>query len=335
MTAFDDETVLVTGVTGFIGSHVAERLLALGARVRGLARSAAKGAWLAERGVEVVTGDLTDADSLRRAARGCSLIFSIAGWVGRPDSYQAARRVNIDGMRALIEAAIDAGARRLVHTSSIAAYGPVDDGVIDETWPLRATDVYGATKAHGETVAFGYADRIEVCVLRPAQVYGPRGGMWTKGFFNAVKRGAPILVGDGQGTFHPCYIENLVDAYLLAARRAEAVGEAFTIVDGVTTWREFVSYYSRMAGRPARSIPAWPVRLAAQLVALPSRLARRPPRGNSDSLKFLLGRSRYSNEKARRLLGWLPRVSLDEGMRRTEMWLRESGRGMFDHPLNR
>ncbi len=326
MTSFHEEMALVTGAAGFIGSHVAERLLALGARVRGLARSAAKGDWLAQRGVEIVAGDLTDADSLRRAVRGCSLVFSVAGWVGRPNSYEFARRVNVEGTRALIEAAVDAGARRLVHTSSIAVYGPVDQGVVDETWPLRATDTYGATKAQGETVAFGYAARIEVCVLRPAQVYGPRRNTWTTGFFDAVKRGAPILVGDGQGTFHPCYVENLVDAYLLAAARPEAVGEAFTIVDGTTTWREFVGYYAQMVGRPARSIPAWPLRLAAHLVTLPSLLTRRPPRGNPDSLKYLLGRSRYSNAKAKRLLGWSPRVGLEEGMHRTEVWLRESGR---------
>ncbi|MGH2592821.1 MAG: NAD-dependent epimerase/dehydratase family protein, partial [Anaerolineae bacterium] len=194
------ETVLVTGATGFIGSHVAERLLALGANVRGLARSAAKGTWLAERGVVMVEGDLSNADSLRRAVRGCSIVFSIAAWLGRPNSVEVARRVNVDGTRALVEAAIDAGARRLVHTSSIAVYGPVDDGVVDETWPLRATDAYGATKAQSESVAFSHADHIEVCVLRPAQIYGPRGGVWTTGFFEAVKRGAPILVGGGKGT---------------------------------------------------------------------------------------------------------------------------------------
>ena len=110
------ETVLVTGVTGFIGSHVAERLLALGANVRGLARSAAKGTWLAERGVAIVEGDLSDADSLRRAVRGCSIVFSIAAWLGRPNSVEVARRVNVDGTRALVEAAIDAGSRRLVLT---------------------------------------------------------------------------------------------------------------------------------------------------------------------------------------------------------------------------
>jgi len=326
MASLSRETVLVTGVTGFIGSHVAERLLSLGANVRGLARSEKKGAWLAERGVEIVVGDLTDADSLRRAARGCDVVFSIAGWVGRPNSLDVARRVNVHGARALAEAAIQAGARRLIHTSSIAAYGPVAQGVVDERWPLRATDAYGATKAQGESIVFSCAGRIEICVLRPAQVFGPRGGAWTALLFEAVKRGAPILAGDGGGTFHPCYVDNLVDAYALAARQPAAAGEAFTIVDGTTTWREFVGYYARMVGRPARSAPVWLLRFAVRWVAAWSALTRRPPLGTPDSLKFLLGSCRYSNEKARRLLNWTPRLSLDDGMRRTEAWLRETGR---------
>ncbi|HLF28293.1 MAG TPA: NAD-dependent epimerase/dehydratase family protein [Anaerolineae bacterium] len=321
-----NETSLVTGATGFIGSHVAERLAALGGRVRGLARSAAKGAWLAERGIEIVEGDLTDPDSLRRAARDCRIVFSIAGWVGQPNSFEAARQVGLDGTRALVEAALDAGARCLVHTSSIAAYGPMAEGVIDETWPLRATDAYGATKAQSEALALSYADRLAISVIRPAQVYGPRGATWTTLLFDAVKRSIPILVDGGRGTFHPCYIDNLVDAYLLAATRPEAAGEAFTLVDDVTTWREFVGCYARMIGRPARSVPSVFLRLATALLVGRAKLIRRPPLGTPESIKFLTGSCRYSNAKAQRLLGWSPRVSLDEGMRRTETWLRESGR---------
>jgi len=320
------ETVLVTGATGFIGSHVAERLVSLGGRVRGLARSTAKGQWLADRGIEIVEGDLTDADSLRRAVSGCRFVFGIAGWVGRPNSVAAARRVSVDGTRALVEAAIAAGVRRLVHTSSIAAYGPVAAGVIDEAWPLRATDGYGASKAESEAVVFSHRDRIEVSVIRPAQIYGPRGGTWTRGFVKLLQRGVPILIGGGHGTFHPCYVDNLVDAYLLTATRPEASGEAFTIVDGVTTWREFVGRYARMIGRPARSVPVSLVRLGVRVMQIGSAVARRPPPATPDMLDFVLGRSRYSNEKAQRLLGWSPRFSLDEGMRRTEAWLRETGR---------
>ena len=320
------QNVLVTGATGFIGSHLALRLMEQGIRVRGLARSAARGAWLAQRGVEIVEGDLTDAASLRCAARGCHIIFSVAAWPGRPNSWDAARRINVEGTRALVEAAIAAGAQRLIHTSSIAAYGFLDAGVVDETCPLRAADPYGVTKAQSESVVLTYADRIEVSLLRPAQVFGPRGGAWTTLLFDSVKRGLPILVNGGRGTFHPCYVENLVDAYLLAATRAAAVGEAFTIVDGVTTWSEFVGYYARMVGRSARSVPAAPVKIGLSMYLAWCRLTRRSPVAARDWLKALLGSSRYSNEKAKRLLGWSPRVSIDEGMRRTEAWLREAGR---------
>ena len=324
--SLEGQTALVTGAAGFIGSHVAERLVALGVKVRGLARSAARAEWLAARGVEIVEGDLTDAESLRQAVRGCHCVLSIAGWVGRPRSYEAARRVSVDGTRALIEAAIGAGARRVVHTSSMAAYGPVAEGVIDETWPLRASDVYGESKANSETVVFSYGDRIATSVIRPTQIYGPRGRTWTQRLVKMIQRGVPVLVDGGRGAFHPCYIDNLVDAYVLTATRPEAVGQAFTIVDGVTTWRDFTSYYARMVGRPARSVPSALVRFAVYLAVIASAITRRPPVGTPDMLKFVVGHSRYSHDKAGRLLGWSPRVSLDEGMRRTEAWLRETGR---------
>ena len=326
LPSLDGQTVLVTGVTGFIGSHLALRLAGQGVSVRGMARSAVNGKWLPDRGVEIVEGDLTDSDSLRRAVRGCSLVFGVAGWTGRPRTRDAPWRVNVDGTRALVEAAIEAGARRMVHTSSMAAYGPVAEGVVDETWPLRATDAYGASKAQSESIVFSYGDRIETVVLRPAQTYGPRGRTWTRVFFTAVKYGAPLLIDGGHGSFHPCYVDNLVDAYLLAAVRPEAVGQAFTIVDQVTTWREFVDCYARMAGRRARSVPAWTARAGVRLLPAWAALTQQPPIATPDMLSFVLGHFSYSNEKARRLLGWWPRVSLDEGMRRVEAWLRETGR---------
>ena len=318
--------VLVTGITGFIGSHLALRLTEQGARVRGLARSPAKGEWLARRGIELVAGDMTDAGSLRRAVAGCNTVFSVAAWGGPLGSIDAARRVNVDGVRNLARAAVEAGVQRFVHTSSIAAYGLPSAGVVDETWPLGATDAYGASKAEGETIVFGFSPQIDVSIVRPAQVYGPRGRTWTVAIFDAVKRGWPILIGGGYGTFHPCYIDNLIDAYVLAAIRPEAVGQAFTLVDATTNWREFVGYYGRMLGQPVRSVPVWPIVLGTRLANAAARLARRPspvPRG---AVAYVTGSCRFSNVKAKRLLGWQPRVSLDEGMRRTGGWLRETGR---------
>lgn len=320
------QTVLVTGATGFIGSHVAEKFLEAGAHVRGLARTPSKGSWLAEHGVEIVKGDLTDPDSLAYATQGCDVVLSIAGWLGSPNTWEAARNINIDGTRSLVEAAVESGVRRIVHTSSIAAYGPVSSGVIDESHPLGAIDAYGQTKAQSETIMLSQSARIEVSVIRPAQIFGPRGGLWTRDLFTAIKRGLPLLIGGGKGTFHPCYVENLADAFLLAATRSEAVGEAFTIVDGVSTWREFAGYYARMTHRSLRSVPMWLVSLGAQLMLLASKITGRPPAATPDMIAFATGSARYSTEKAQRLLGWSPRISLEEGMRRTEAWLRETGR---------
>jgi nucleoside-diphosphate-sugar epimerase len=119
-------------------------------------------------------------------------------------------------------------------------------------------------------------------------------------------------------------VANLVDAYLLAAQCDEAIGEAFTICDADVPWSEFYGRYAAMAGRRARSIPVWLAWCGALGAEIGAKITRRPPAISRAQLGFVTGRCLYSTAKAKRLLGWSPRFSLDEGLRQTETWLRES-----------
>ncbi len=139
-----------------------------------------------------------------------------------------------------------------------------------------------------------------------------------------AQRGLPVLIGGGYGLSHPVYIENLIDAYLLAAECDAAIGEAFTISDGDVPWRDFFGRYAAMAGKPARSIPVALVELAAGLVEVALKIVRRPTPISRAQMGFITGQAHLSTAKAQRLLGWSPRVSFDEGLRRTEAWLREA-----------
>jgi nucleoside-diphosphate-sugar epimerase len=316
--------VMVTGATGFIGSHLAERLAAEGACVRVLVRDPQKLLSTLRDRVEVVRGDLQHPAGFAAPTKDCEFVFHVAAWLGQPNRREAAYAINVTATQQLAEAARAAGVRRFISTSSVAVYGPVLEGVVDEAWPHSNVYLYSETKSLGEQAVFAaQTDRFGVTVIRPAEVYGPRGGSWTTLPVKLAQRGIPSLIGGGHGLAHPVYVANLVDAYLLAAQREEAIGEAFTICDTDVPWREFYGRYAALAGKHARSIPLWLAWCGALGAEIGAKITRRPPGVSRALLGFMTGRCIYSTGKAKRMLGWSPRFSLDEGLRQTEIWLRE------------
>ena len=176
-----NRSILITGATGFVGSHLAERLVAEGARVRVLVRDPYKLIDSLRDRVEVVTGDLLQPDCFVPTTRDIDTVFHVAAWLGQPNRSDVAHAINVTATRQLAEAARSNDARRFVYTSSIAVYGPVLSGAIDETqphWPVY--DAYCETKSLGERAALEtQTDRFGVTILRPAMVYGARGASWT------------------------------------------------------------------------------------------------------------------------------------------------------------
>ncbi len=328
--ALENKKVLVTGATGFIGGRLAERLVTEeGAIVTGAGRNLQKAAALQEKGVQLVQADMLDDERMRQLVQGQDLVFNVAAWMGGgrvQENEEAAVALNVNAPGNLVRLLAEEGVPRMVHVSSIAAYGLPQQPVVTEDHPLdisKKNDLYGRTKAQGEIRAAALAQELGVAlaVVRPALVYGPRSEPWSVRMVKLVQNGTPVLFGGGNGHAWPVYIDNLVDGLLLAAARPEAAGEAFHFSDPVINWRTFFGCYGEMCDRKPRQIPMWGARLLAWAngvfhLGLPI---------NTERVSFLTSEAVYSTAKAERLLGYAPQVALDEGMRRTEAWLRQAG----------
>lgn len=324
------QKVLVTGATGFIGGHLVRKLLAgKRATVRALVRDPARAQDLVRQGVEVVPGDLVDMASLERAVQGCSVVIHAAAQVASVPSRATFEQSNVRGTENLLRAAAAAKVRRFVHLSSIAVFGLATDGeVTDESPRQPCGDPYCDTKVGAEEEAFrAYRERgLPVAVLRPSAVYGPGSTHWSVIPLKRVKKGKMILFSGGRGMLNYVYIDNLVDAILLATEDDRAVGEAFIVNDGATTWKDFFESYARMAGKGSLpSLPLWAGKVWVRYRNLVAVLKREPFRVHPNALGFLVARAIYRQTRLEQILGFRSRVSLEEGMRRTEQWFRETG----------
>jgi 2-alkyl-3-oxoalkanoate reductase len=322
-----DQSILITGVNGFIAGHLAERLLMEGWRVRGTARRPDAAGWLAARGVEVVSADLLDRAALAGAAAGCAVVVHAAAWTGGPElTDEAGYQVNVDGAANVLAAAESAGVGRFVYISSVAVYGLNRAPLLDESAPTpKVGQAYPDSKIVAEALV--RASELPFVIIRPASTYGPRGGAWTLGPIESIKTGRLVLMGRDAGLVTPGYIDNLIDGLLLALNRPKALGEMFNLCDDhAVTYREFYLAYARMLGKDSLpSVPS-PVAYVARLGAARGlrRLLGRPAVGRW-SQHFRFNPSQFSVEKAKRVLGYQPKVSIKEGMRRTEAWMRSEG----------
>ena len=329
-----NQKVLVTGATGFIGSHVARRLMSdRRAVVRALVRTPSKAKELAKLGVEVVQGDLADFDSLARAAQGCSVVIHAAAQVSSVPSRKTFEQSNVAGTENLVRATALAKASRFVHLSSIAVFGLATSGEVTDQSPRRHSgDAYCDTKLDGEEVVLRYSreSRLPITILRPSAVYGPGSTHWSIIPLKRIKKGRMFLVQGGKGLLNYVYIDNLVDAILLALEDERSVGEAFIVNDGATAWCEFFGAYARMLGAAdgtpgIASVPLWVARLWVHyrnfLAVLRGETTRVPP----NALGFLMSSAMYRQTRIEEKLGHRSRINLKEGLQRTERWFRETG----------
>jgi 2-alkyl-3-oxoalkanoate reductase len=323
-----DVPVLVTGASGFIGGRLAERLASEeGARVTGSGRTFKNEKELRAAGVEVAKADLLDAAAMERLCEGKKVVCHMAAWLMRGRGGEdEAYAINEGATRKLAEAASRAGVSRFVLVSSVAAYGLPSVDRVEESVPVDTTqpDLYGRTKALGEVAARDVAAKtgLSLTVLRPAMVYGPGSTGWTLGMLRLVKQGVPVLFGDAGGYAYPIYIDDMVDATILAMARPEAAGETFNVSDASIDWETFFGYYGRMCGKKPRRVPM----AVARVIAWTNERLNLGMPLTVDRLNTYIRRLRYPTAKAERLLGWKVNVPLDEGMRRGEAWLRSIGK---------
>jgi nucleoside-diphosphate-sugar epimerase len=322
--------VALTGASGYTGGRLLAALRARGDDVAVLVRKGSLSDAVRSRASSVVEGDLGDAAAVDRLVSGQEAVLHVAAvyrTAGHPDDYY--REVNVRGSERLLEAAARHGVRRFVHTSTVGVHGHVEHPPADEASPLAPGDIYQETKAQAETLAFDYQRRrgVPVVVVRPGAIYGPGETRLLK-LFRAIARGRYAIVGSGRTFYHPVYIDDLVAGYLLALDRPEAVGEAFLICGpSYISQRDLAALVAKHTGGrvlPVR-IPALPIQWAGDVVeAICVPLGLEPPL-HRRRVDFWTKSRAFTIEKARRLLGYDPKVDLDTGIARTAAWYREAG----------
>lgn len=320
--------VFVTGATGFLGGALMTRLTIEGAQVRALARNPEKAKRIENLpGVEIVPGDITNIEQVQNAISGCEIAFHVAASTG--GSLELQRQMNTVGTHNVATAAAATGVMRLVHVSTVSVYGYRQSGDVTEATPANpGHDPYNITKAEAEHElrSIAEAQRMPYSIIRPGQIYGPRSGMWTGTLFKVARIRPTPWLGDGSGSVFPVYVDDVVDLMMLLAVHPDAIGQTFNCTpDPSPTWREFLGAYSKLAGH--QSWLAFPYGLIYPFAAIISSLAR-PHTQLKEAANFLrLSQTNltYKMTRAREVLGWEAKVSLQEGARRCEPWLREKG----------
>lgn len=324
MGSWARKRVLVTGAGGFIGSHLAERLVEVGTRVRALVhyRSDNAGGWLDQsryrNEFEIVLGDVRDAESVHRAVRDTHIVFHLAALIGIPYSYHAPMsyiRTNIEGTANVLRAALESGVERVVQTSTSEVYGTAARVPIDEHHPLQGQSPYSASKIGADKMAeaFHRSFGLPVVVVRPFNTFGPR---------QSVRAIIPTIISQclktnavSLGNLNPTrdfnFVTDIVDGFLKAAMVPEALGQTFNLGSG----REI------SIGDLAHLI----ARLMGKTISVKADVQRVRP------LSSEVGRLIADSTKARAMLGWEPRISLEEGLEQTISWLQENrGKYRFD-----
>jgi nucleoside-diphosphate-sugar epimerase len=324
--------VLVTGGTGFIGSHLLRRLLAGGHDVVSLDKN--PGLFdqeLRSGGAQLISGSVTDPRDVDRAMSGCELVYHLASPFGdilQPDT--AYWDIEVNGTRNVLHAAEHHGVRRVVHCSTQGVHGIIEQPPGDEDSPMAPRDYYCYSKMEGERVCQEFIERgMDLVIVRPTSVYGPgdiRG--WLK-LYRMVSRGWFLMIGDGETLNHPVYVDNLVDAFELAGRRAGAGGRAYLAGDDTpVTLTELVRRVGNVLGSGVRIIRfpwydiAWLGASAVEVVS--KKIGLKPPVFRRRLSWFTTNRA-FRIDRAKEELGYQPKVRLNEGLARTAAWYQSGG----------
>ncbi len=321
--------VLITGAAGFVGSYLAESLLRDGHAVRGFVRPNKDTSALERRGVEIVRGDLVDPPSVERALQGCDQVYHLAALTSRQKpSRKEAMAVNCEGTRHVVRAALKAGVSRMVYSSTAGVYGMISEAPVDEASPLNPDSPYQEAKVAGEALVLAAQrdHQFPVVIARFPGLLG-RGSMSWVPLFRAIGTGRFRIIGSGRNHTHTGHILDIVDGLRRCGETPNIEGQCYLLAGkAATRIDEFVELFAKELGVSISSmrLPDFPYRVFHGLSCLSYRLfGVTLPRANDYEL--FISDKVLSLEKAKRELGFEPKITIEQGIRETLQWYREKG----------
>lgn len=312
-----DKKVLVTGAGGFIGSHLVERLVSLGAKTRAFVNYNSTGTrgWIeqipAKKDVEIFVGDICDPELLEKAMKGVDMVFHLAALIAIPYSYESPLsyvRTNIEGTLNVLQTARHADVSLVIHTSTSEVYGTALYVPIDEKHPLQGQSPYSASKIGADKMveAFHLSFGLPVVTLRPFNTFGPRQSARAviPSVISQCLNGCKVRIGNVLPTRDFNYVGNTVEGYVRAAMSPKAIGKTINLGSGVEI---SIGDLLQMIGR-----------MTGQKIDIEHEKDRFRPVGSE------VNRLLANNALAKQILGWEPSVQLEDGLKMTIEWMRSN-----------
>jgi nucleoside-diphosphate-sugar epimerase len=323
--------VLVTGGTGFTGKALVKRLIDTGHEVVSLDyQEGLKTDEIRSWGAKVVIGSVTDRAVVERCMEGVEVVHHLAAAFREldvPDSYYD--EVNVGGTRIVLEAAFACKVKKFVYCSTCGVHGNVDNPPADENSPIQPADYYQKTKYEAEPIVTEYcAKGMDTVIIRPSAIYGPGDPERFQMIFRRVSKGVFPMFGSGKTLYHPLYIDNLTDAFMLAMEPGRGRGQAYLIAD-----EEYVSIET-LVRKTAQALgvevkiphyPVWPLVLAGHVCEKACKPFRITPPIFPRRVDWYRQNRAFDISKAKRELGYQPKIDLDEGLKRTGGWYKQEG----------
>ena len=325
-----EKVALVTGATGFVGTELCKELAEHDYTVRGLHRVSSDTSKLAQLGVALHRGDVTDRLSLESAMQGVSTVFHIAALFREAKhSDDVYYEVNVEGTRNVFEAAIAAGVRRVVHCSTVGVHSHIPVPPASEDEEFRPADIYQRTKCEGEQLVREYLDshKIDGCIIRPAMIWGP-GDRRTLKLFKGVQQRRMPVIGTGKTHLHWVMVDDLARGFRLAAESQASSGQTYILAGRRSvSMQEMFETIADVLGTtvlPIR-VPAWPVQLAGSLCELCCVPLGIEPPLDRRRVDFFTKTRWFDCSKAEQELDYRARRDFAEEVREIADWYRLKG----------
>lgn len=323
--------VFVTGGTGFTGSHLTRRLLLKGHQVVVLDNQ--PGRYyneLKSLGADIHIGSVADRDLVFKLTKGAEIVHHVAAMFRRVNLPKSIYwDVNVEGTRYVFEAALEFGVRKVINCSTCGVHGHVHHTPASEDAPIAPEDYYQYTKYEGERIIPIFLEKgLKVVTLRPTAIYGPGDPERFVMLYREVKKGRFYMFGNGESHYHPLYIDNLIDAFELAATSEKENGEVYLIGDeNYSTLNNLVTKIAEAlnVNLTIHHLPFWPLWTAAFVCEMIYKPLRVDPPLFRRRVDWFRQNRAFNIEKAKRELGYKPLVGLEEGLKRTAEWYETEG----------